>query len=103
MPRQTTYKRPKDTKKTIRKLLRYMGRHRLALVLVAALVLASSLANIMGTYLLKPVINDFILPGDLTGLLGAVLGMGTVAYQGVEGAFSHIALTRLFQHVRAQA
>ena len=33
----------------------------------------------------------------------AVLGMGTVAYQGVEGAFSHIALTRLFQHVRAQA
>ena len=29
--------------------------------------------------------------------------MGTVAYQGVEGAFSHIALTRLFQHVRAQA
>ena len=33
----------------------------------------------------------------------AVLGMGTVAYQGVEGAFSHIALTRLFRHVRAQA
>ena len=83
MPRQTTYKRPKDTKKTIRKLLRYMGRHRLALVLVAALVLASSLANIMGTYLLKPVINDFILPGDLTGLLGAVLGMGAMYLVGV--------------------
>ena len=33
----------------------------------------------------------------------AALGMGTVAYQGVEGAFSHIALTRLFQHVRAEA
>ncbi len=83
MPRQTTYKRPKDTKKTIRKLLRYMGRHRLALVLVAVLVLASSLANIMGTYLLKPVINDFILPGDLTGLLGAVLGMGAMYLVGV--------------------
>ena len=33
----------------------------------------------------------------------ALLGRGAVAYQGVEGAFSHIALTRLFQHVRAQA
>ena len=32
-----------------------------------------------------------------------VLGQNRAAYQGVEGAFSHIALTRLFQHVRAQA
>ena len=32
-----------------------------------------------------------------------VLGRNRAAYQGVEGAFSHIALTRLFQHVRAQA
>ncbi len=32
-----------------------------------------------------------------------VLATGPVAYQGVEGAFSHIALTRLFHHARAQA
>lgn len=31
----------------------------------------------------------------------AALGMGTVAYQGVEGAFSHIALTHLFPHAKA--
>lgn len=31
----------------------------------------------------------------------AALGQSAVAYQGVEGAFSHIALTRLFCHVRA--
>lgn len=31
----------------------------------------------------------------------AALGKDAVAYQGVEGAFSHIALTRLFRHVRA--
>lgn len=31
----------------------------------------------------------------------ALLGRGAVAYQGVEGAFSHIALRRLFPHARA--
>ena len=31
----------------------------------------------------------------------ALLGRGAVAYQGVEGAFSHIALCRLFPHARA--
>ena len=31
----------------------------------------------------------------------AVLGMGTVAYQGVEGAFAHIALRALFPHAEA--
>lgn len=31
----------------------------------------------------------------------AALGQSAVAYQGVEGAFSHIALMRLFRHVRA--
>ncbi len=31
----------------------------------------------------------------------AALGQDAVAYQGVEGAFSHIALTRLFRHARA--
>ena len=33
----------------------------------------------------------------------AFLGKDSVAYQGVEGAFSHIALTRLFPHARAQS
>ena len=45
---------------------------------MALLVFISAGANIMGTYLLKPVINKFILPGDKEGLLLAVGGMAVM-------------------------
>ena len=40
------------------------------------LVFISTGASLMGTYLLKPVINRFIMPGDMKGLVEAVIGMG---------------------------
>lgn len=76
MAKLMTYKRPKDAKKTLRRLARYLGGHKIALALVAVMVVISGLANVMGTYLLKPVINEFIVPGDLPGLARAIAGMG---------------------------
>lgn len=72
------YKRPKNTKKTLLNLFHYLGMHKWLFVLVALLVLISTGANIMGTYLLKPVINQFILPGNTPGLLKAVAAMGAM-------------------------
>ena len=78
MARHVGYKRPKNTKKTLLHLLRYLGLHKWSFILVALLVLISAGANIMGTYLLKPVINRFIIPGDKEGLLLAVGGMAVM-------------------------
>ena len=78
MARYVGYKRPKNTKKTLLHLLRYLGLHKWSFILVALLVLISAGANIMGTYLLKPVINRFIIPGDKEGLLLAVGGMAVM-------------------------
>lgn len=78
MAKYVGYKRPKDTKKTIRHLLVYLGMHKWSFLLVALLVLISAGANITGTYLLKPVINRFIVPGDLNGLVRAVAAMGVM-------------------------
>ncbi|WP_104804232.1 ABC transporter ATP-binding protein [Blautia marasmi] len=72
------YKRPKNTGKTLLNLFHYLGMHKWLFVLVALLVLISTCANIMGTYLLKPVINQFILPGNTRGLLKAVAAMGAM-------------------------
>lgn len=72
------YKRPKNTKKTLLHLLSYLGHHKWLFLLVGFLVCVSTGANLLGTYLLKPVINRFILPGDLKGLLEAVCGMGVM-------------------------
>ena len=92
MAKYTGYKRPKNTKKALAELLRYMGYHKWLLLVVAALVFISTGASVAGTYLLKPVINDFILPGDIKGLIMALLGMG-VMY--LCGALSTLGYNRL--------
>ena len=89
MARYVGYKRPKDTKKTIKHLLVYLGFHKWSFALVALLVFISAGANIMGTYLLKPVINSFIVPGDIAGLIKAVIGMGAMYLCGVLATFGY--------------
>ena len=83
MARYVGYKKPKNTKKTVLRLMHYLGAHKILLFLVALLTAIGSLANIMGTYLLKPVVNNYILPGDIPGLLKMVLLMGLMYLAGV--------------------
>ena len=83
MKRNVIGKGPKDLKKTLRRLMKYLGFHKLALAAVAVMVVISAMANIMGTYLLKPVIQQFIEPGDLPGLARAVALMGLMYGIGV--------------------
>ena len=78
MAKYVGYKRPKDTKKTIKHLLVYLGHYKWMFMLVALLVLLSAGANVTGTYLVKPVVNRFIVPGDMEGLLKAVIAMGVM-------------------------
>lgn len=92
MARYTGYKRPKNTKKALKELLHYMGNYRWFLLIVAVLVCVSTGAGVMGTYLLKPVINQYILPGDVRGLVSALAGMG-ILY--LCGALSTLGYNRL--------
>lgn len=78
MAKYVGYKRPKDTKKAIKHLLVYLGHYKWMFKLVALLVLISAGANVAGTYLVKPVVNHFIVPGDMEGLLKAVIAMGVM-------------------------
>ena len=70
------YQKPKDMKGTIKKLLSYMGHYRGAMVLVAVCLVVSSGASIFSSYLLKPIINDYILPGDFPGLIRMLCVLG---------------------------
>ncbi len=89
MARYTGYKRPKNTKKALAELFRYMGYHKWLLLVVAVLVFISTGANVAGTYLLKPVINQFILPGDIRGLICALTGMGIMYLCGALSTFGY--------------
>lgn len=57
MARQFNGKRPKNLKRTVLKLMGYMGNHKFLLLLVAVLVSVSASAGLAGTYMLKPIVN----------------------------------------------
>ena len=62
------YQRPKDMKGTFKKLMGYVGKYKESLVLVAICLLISSAASVATSYLLKPLLNYYIIPGDFPGL-----------------------------------
>ena len=70
------YQRPKDMKGTFKKLMGYVGKYKGSLVLVAVCLLISSAGSVATSYLLKPLLNDYIIPGDFPGLFKMLLVMG---------------------------
>ncbi len=89
MARTMNYKKPKDTKKTLKRLLGYLGVHKIAVAIVAILVTVSSVASILGTYLLKPVVNRYILPGNVEGLARMLFFMGVMYAVGVLATYGY--------------
>ena len=70
------FQRPKDMKGTFKKLMGYVGRYKGSLVLVAICLIISSVASVASSYTLKPMLNDYILPGDFSGLLKMLVLLG---------------------------
>ena len=70
------YQRPEDMKGTFKKLMGYVGKYKGSLVLVAICLLISSAGSVATSYLLKPLLNDYIIPGDFPGLFKMLLVMG---------------------------
>ena len=54
-------KKPKNLKHTLRVFLSYLGRHKKMLAVVAVLVTISAGANLLGTYMIRPVVNGLAL------------------------------------------
>ena len=90
------FQKPKNLKETIGKLMRYLGRYRLHLCIVAVLLVVSSACSVGGSFLIKPLINDYILPGDFPGLARMLCVMAAVY---VAGAVCSYGYARIMVHV----
>ena len=89
MANDSSKNKPQNVWKTIRQLFRYGKKHTGSLLLISVLVVISAGANVYGTYLLKPTINDYIIPGDIPGLIRMLLLMGVVYLIGVASAYGY--------------
>ena len=86
--RQLSGKKPRDFGYTLRSLLSYLGRHKLLFLAVAVLVSISSLANLLGTYMIRPVVND-LTAGSWSQLIRGVLVTAVIYIIGVLTAYGY--------------
>ena len=93
---QGGFRKPKNMRETLRKLMRYLGRYKAYLVVVVVLLIISSACTVGGSYLIKPLINDYILPGDFSGLARMLCVMAGVYLVGAACSFGY---ARIMVHV----
>ena len=78
-------KRPENLKQTLADLWSYLWKSKWSLFAVLLLVMLGSAAGIVGTYFIRPLINDFIATKDVAGLakmlgvIGLIYIIGAIA------------------------
>ncbi len=74
--------RPQNVSATIRRLLQYMKKRRGWVVLALVLTILSTFSTLAISALLRPAINDYILPGNMSGLARIIAILLAVAIVG---------------------
>ena len=73
MARTFSGKKPKRLGYTVKTFLSYLGRHKFLLLAVGVLVAISATANLLGTYMIRPVVNSLVSGSMDTLIQGIVL------------------------------
>lgn len=85
-------KRPQNLKGTFKRFLSYLGNHKLLLILVGILVIISSSANLLGTYMYKIIIDDYTT-GEKFKYLYQVISLECLIY--LLGVLSTLGYTQI--------
>ena len=92
MARVYSGKRPQNLKRTLGAVSRYLGRHRVLIALVAVLAALSASANLLGTYMIRPIVNQVVAQGSVSGLMA---GVGITAAIYAVGVLSTLGYTQI--------
>ncbi|WP_159472305.1 ABC transporter ATP-binding protein [Dyadobacter sp. 3J3] len=77
--RRFAVEKPKNMSLTMRRLWGYLQKNKAGLFTVVLFILINTSASLTGSYLLRPLINDYIIPKDVDGLIH-MLGIMLVIY-----------------------
>lgn len=86
--RKPAIQRPKNAGKTLGRILKYILSYKLQLFIVLIGIIFSASASIAGTYFLKPLINNYIVPfigrknPDLSGFISLLFVMAVIYFVG---------------------
>ena len=85
-------KRPQNLRHTLRRFMDYLGRHKIMLGVVGLLAAVSALAALLGTYMIRPIVNGVLENGSAAYLAG-VVALTAGIY--IIGALSTLGYTQL--------
>lgn len=77
----------KEGKKTFFRLMSYLSCDRSLIYIIAFLIVVSIISSLLGSYMLRPIINNYIIPGDIPGLFQILLLLGVIYLVGVTATF----------------
>ena len=94
MPTRTpSTRKPKNLKATLGTMIHYMGRHKYTLLAVVVMVALSVGANLLGTYMIKPVVNSLAGEDPYGRLARGVVVTAVIYAVGVLSAFGYTQMT----------
>jgi ATP-binding cassette subfamily B protein len=65
----------------------YLVKDRNLLLFIGFLIIISIISNLLGSYMIRPVINDYIIPGDFDGLIRMLIVLAVVYLTGVVAVY----------------
>lgn len=75
--------KPKDTKIVLKRLYRYISQYKFRICAALFFMLARAVSQIAGSYMLRPIINDYIAVGRLEGFVYALVLLAAIYIMGV--------------------
>ena len=101
-PRNLKFAKPKNTKKTIKRLLTYLSKYKIALAVVFLCIAISSLVSIANTYFVSMLIDDYIAPnigkwGEVAKKLLLAVSIMAIFY--VSSIVATYAYNRIMVHI----
>ncbi|WP_321480815.1 ABC transporter ATP-binding protein [uncultured Bacteroides sp.] len=95
--------KPKAGKKTFFRLMSYLACNRRLLFVIGVLIIISIASNLTSSYMLRPIINNYILPGDLPGLARILLLLAAIYLIGVIATYTQqVLLNKIGQRTVAR-
>lgn len=79
--------RAKDGKRTFLRLMSYVSNQKKLLFLIGILIVVGIACNLLGSYMLRPIINDYIMPADIGGLARALIILAGIYLVGVASVY----------------
>ncbi len=79
--------KPKEGKKTFLRLMSYLTCDKKLLSLIGVLIIISIISSLAGSYMLRPIINDYIIPGDYAGLIKILILLAIIYLSGVVATY----------------